>query len=81
MLRCRPLFACIGLLTLTAACTTTVPDTREADIKAAKDVKAAWVSSKYGRKPSLLCLQYNEQSNGRYESSSFDGRLPPGPQA
>ena len=44
MLRCRSLFACIGLLTLTAACTTTGPDTREADIKAVKGVEAAWVA-------------------------------------
>jgi len=30
-------------LALTAACTTTVPDTRDADIKAVKAVEAAWV--------------------------------------
>jgi uncharacterized protein (TIGR02246 family) len=43
MLRYRSLFACTGLFTLTAACTRTVPDTREADIKAVKGVEAAWV--------------------------------------
>ena len=37
------LFACIGLFALTTACTRTVPDTRDADIKAVKDVEAAWV--------------------------------------
>ena len=36
-------FACIGLLVLTAACTSTAPDTRQADIKAVKGVEAAWV--------------------------------------
>jgi uncharacterized protein (TIGR02246 family) len=44
MLRYRSLFACIGLFALTAACTTTVPDRREADIKAVKGVEAAWVN-------------------------------------
>ena len=43
MLRCRSLFASMGLIALTAACTRTVPDTREADIKAVKGVEAAWV--------------------------------------
>ena len=43
MPRCRSLFACIGLVALAAACTKTVPDTRHADIKAVKDVEAAWV--------------------------------------
>jgi len=43
MPRCRSLFACIGLVALTAACTKTVPDTRDADIKAVRDVEAAWV--------------------------------------
>jgi uncharacterized protein (TIGR02246 family) len=43
MLRYRSLFACIGLFVLTTACTRTVPDTRDADIKAVKDVEAAWV--------------------------------------
>jgi hypothetical protein len=32
-----------SLVALTAACTKTVPDTRDADIKAVKDVEAAWV--------------------------------------
>jgi uncharacterized protein (TIGR02246 family) len=44
MLRYRSLFACLGLFALTTACTRTVPDTREADIKAVKDVEAAWVN-------------------------------------
>jgi uncharacterized protein (TIGR02246 family) len=43
MLRYRSLFACLGLFALTAACTSNVPDTREADIKAVKGVEAAWV--------------------------------------
>jgi uncharacterized protein (TIGR02246 family) len=43
MLRYRSPFACIGLFALTAACTSTVPDTRDADIKAVKRVEAAWV--------------------------------------
>jgi len=43
MLRCRSLFACIGVFALAAACTSTVPDTRDADIKAVKDAEAAWV--------------------------------------
>ena len=43
MLRRRSLFACLGLLALTGACTSTVPDTREADVKAVKNVEAAWV--------------------------------------
>jgi uncharacterized protein (TIGR02246 family) len=43
MPRYRSLFACIGLFALTAACTRTVPDTRDADIKAVKGVEAAWV--------------------------------------
>ena len=43
MPRYRSLFACIGLFALGAACTRTVPDTREADIKAVKGVEAAWV--------------------------------------
>jgi uncharacterized protein (TIGR02246 family) len=43
MLRSRSLVACMGLFALAAACTTTVPDTRDADIKAVKGVEAAWV--------------------------------------
>ena len=43
MLRWRSLFAYMGLIALTAACTRTVPDTRGADIKAVKGVEAAWV--------------------------------------
>ena len=43
MLRYRSLFACMGLFALTVACTRTVPDTRDADIKAVKDVEVAWV--------------------------------------
>ena len=43
MLRSRSLFACMGVFALMTACTTTVPDTRNADIKAVKDVEAAWV--------------------------------------
>lgn len=43
MLRYRSLFACLGLFALTAACTRTVPDRRDADIKAVKGVEAAWV--------------------------------------
>jgi len=44
MLRNPCLFACAGLLALTTACTTTAPDTRDADIKAVKAVEAAWVN-------------------------------------
>ena len=44
MPRYRSLFACIGLFALATACTKTVPDTRDADIKAVKDVEAAWVN-------------------------------------
>ncbi|HXJ96137.1 MAG TPA: DUF4440 domain-containing protein [Terriglobia bacterium] len=44
MLRYRSLFACIGLLALMTGCTTTPPDTRDADIKAVKGVEAAWVN-------------------------------------
>ena len=36
-------FACIALFALTAACSRTAPDTRDADIKAVKGVEAAWV--------------------------------------
>jgi uncharacterized protein (TIGR02246 family) len=43
MLRYRSLFAFTGLLALTA-CTSTPPDTRQADIKAVKGVEAAWVA-------------------------------------
>jgi len=43
MPRYRSLFACIGLFALTATCTRTVPDTRDADVKAVKGVEAAWV--------------------------------------
>jgi uncharacterized protein (TIGR02246 family) len=43
MLRYPTLFACIGLFALAAACTRTVPDTRDADIKAVKALEAAWV--------------------------------------
>jgi uncharacterized protein (TIGR02246 family) len=43
MLRYRTLLACIGLFALTAACTSTVPDTRNADVKAVKALEAAWV--------------------------------------
>jgi uncharacterized protein (TIGR02246 family) len=39
----RTVFTCIALFALTAACTTTVPDTRDADIKAVKGLEAAWV--------------------------------------
>jgi uncharacterized protein (TIGR02246 family) len=44
MLRHCSLLACMGLFALTAACTRTVPDTRDADIKAVKAVEAAWVA-------------------------------------
>ena len=43
MLRYRSLFGCIGVFVLTASCTSTVPDTRQADIKAVKAVEATWV--------------------------------------
>jgi uncharacterized protein (TIGR02246 family) len=43
MLRYLSLFASVGLFALTTACTSTVPDTRDADIKAVKGVEAAWV--------------------------------------
>lgn len=44
MLRQLSLSACIGLFALATACTRKVPDTRDADIKAVKDVEAAWVA-------------------------------------
>jgi uncharacterized protein (TIGR02246 family) len=44
MLRHVCLVGSVGLFVLTIACTSTaVPDTRDADIKAVKDVEAAWV--------------------------------------
>ena len=43
MLRHFSLFACIGLFALATACTSTPPDTRNAEIKAVKGVEAAWV--------------------------------------
>jgi uncharacterized protein (TIGR02246 family) len=46
MLRYSFLLACAGLFALTIACTpktVTPPDTRQADIKAVKDLEAAWV--------------------------------------
>ena len=43
MPRRRPRFACIGLVGLAVACTQTVPDTRDAAVKAVKSVEAAWV--------------------------------------
>jgi uncharacterized protein (TIGR02246 family) len=44
MLSRRSLLPSIGLLALTAACTRTVPDTRDADIKTVKAVETAWVA-------------------------------------
>jgi uncharacterized protein (TIGR02246 family) len=44
MLRHGCLVLCVGLFALTIACTNTaVPDTKDADIQAVKDVEAAWV--------------------------------------
>ena len=44
VLRFCSLFGCAGLLALTVACTNSPGrDTREADIKAVRDVEAAWV--------------------------------------
>jgi len=44
MRRYLSFFAFTGLIALTAACTRTVPDTRNADIKAVKATEAAWVN-------------------------------------
>lgn len=44
MLSHRTLLACLGLLALTGSCARTVPDTRDADVKAVKAVEAAWVA-------------------------------------
>jgi len=43
MLRYRLVLVCIGLVAITSACTSTAPDTRDADVKAVKGVEAAWV--------------------------------------
>jgi uncharacterized protein (TIGR02246 family) len=63
MLGCRSLFACLGLFALTAACTTTVPDTRNADIKAVKDVEAAWVTDIATKDADKFASYYSEDAS------------------
>jgi uncharacterized protein (TIGR02246 family) len=63
MLRCRSLFACLGLFALAAACTTRVPDTRKADIKAVKDVEAAWVTDIATKDADKFASYYSEDAS------------------
>jgi hypothetical protein len=68
MLRSRSLFACMGVFALMTACTTTVPDTRNADIKAVKDVEAAWVKDRnrrlQGHPQNCECLKPEDSAGG-----------------
>ena len=63
MLRNPYLFACVGLLALTTACTTTAPDTREADIKAVKAVEAAWVNDIATKDPEKFAGYYSNDAS------------------
>ena len=62
MLRYRSLFACMGLLALTTACTT-APDTRDADIKAVKGVEAAWVNDIATKDVDKFARYYSEDAS------------------
>ncbi len=63
MLRCRSLFACMGLLALIAACTRTAPDTRDADINAVKGVEAAWVKDIATKDVDKFASYYSEDAS------------------
>ena len=63
MLRNPCLFACLGLLALTTACTTTPPDTRDADIKAVKAVEAAWVNDIATKDPEKFAGYYSNDAS------------------
>ena len=63
MRRYLPSFACIGLLVLTAACTSTAPDTRQADIKAVKGVEAAWVEDIATKDVDKFASYYSEDAS------------------
>ena len=63
MLRHRSLFACVGLLALMTACTTTAPDTRDADVKAVKAVEAAWVNDIATKDPEKFAGYYSNDAS------------------
>jgi len=63
MLRNPCLFACVGLLALMTACTTTAPDTRDADIKAVKAVEAAWVNDIATKDPEKFAGYYSNDAS------------------
>ena len=63
MLRHRSLLACLGLIALATACTRTVPDTRDTDIKAVKAVEAAWVADIATKDPDKFASYYADDAS------------------
>jgi uncharacterized protein (TIGR02246 family) len=67
MLRNGYMIACAGLFALTAACTNTTntaaPDTRDADIKAVKDVEVAWAKDAATKDPEKFAGYYTDNAS------------------
>src|SRR5713226_2209161 len=59
-----PVFGLIGLLTLSIACTSVaVTDTRDNDVKAVKDVEAAWVKDAATKDPDKFASYYADDAS------------------
>ena len=63
MLRHCCLLAGLGLLALTAACTSTAPDTRDTDIKAVKAVELAWVTDIASKDADKFASYYTDDAS------------------
>ena len=64
MLRNVALFGCTGLAALMIGCAPqAAPDTRDADVKAVKDVEAAWVKDAATRDPEKFAAYYADDGS------------------
>jgi uncharacterized protein (TIGR02246 family) len=75
MTRHQNFFVCLGMFALASACTSTVRDTRDADIKAVKAVEAAWVTDIATKDAGKFASYYAEDATLQTpEAPAINGR-------
>jgi uncharacterized protein (TIGR02246 family) len=79
MLRNGWLIGCLGLAALTSACSTApapMADTRDADVRAVKDVEAAWMKDLAAKDADKFVSYYTEGAVGLYPGSAIANGKP-----